>query len=51
MSLRDVFCQDKAIDSLQRAFGAGRMGHAYIFSGAVGGGKGKTARAGVKVVV
>ena len=51
MSLRDVFCQDKAIDSLQRAFGAGRMGHAYIFSGADGVGKYTTARAWAKMLV
>lgn len=51
MSLRDVFCQDAAIDSLQRAFGAGRMGHAYIFSGADGVGKYTAARAWAKMLV
>lgn len=51
MSLREIFCQDKAIDSLQRAFGAGRMGHAYIFSGADGVGKDTAARAWAKMLV
>lgn len=51
MSLREIFCQDTAVDSLQRAFGAGKMGHAYIFSGTDGVGKYTTARAWAKMLV
>ncbi len=43
MSLKEIFCQDKAIGILQRAFASGRMPHAYIFSGLEGVGKFKTA--------
>lgn len=44
MSLRDVFCQDRAIGILQRGLAAGRLGHAYLFAGPEGVGKYKTAR-------
>jgi len=44
MSLRDVFCQDKAIGILQRGLAAGKSAHAYIFAGSEGVGKYKTAR-------
>jgi len=43
MSLKDIFCQDKAVSLLQRAFCAGRVPHAYIFAGPDGVGKFKTA--------
>ena len=43
MSLKEIFCQDKAILILQRAFAAGKMPHAYIFAGIEGVGKYKTA--------
>lgn len=43
MSLKEIFCQDKAISILQRAFAAGRPAHAYIFAGPEGVGKFKTA--------
>ena len=43
MSLKEIFCQDKAIFILQRAFAAGKMPHAYIFAGIEGVGKYKTA--------
>ena len=43
MSLKEIFCQDRAIGILQRAFACGRMPHAYIFSGLEGVGKFKTA--------
>lgn len=43
MSFKDVFCQDKAVSLLQRAFCAGRVPHAYIFAGPDGVGKFKTA--------
>ncbi len=44
MSLRDVFCQDRPIGILQRGLAAGKSAHAYIFAGAEGVGKYKTAR-------
>ena len=43
MSLKEIFCQDKAIDILQRAFAADRVPHAYIFAGPEGVGKSETA--------
>ncbi len=43
MSFREIFCQDKAIDILQRAFASGKWAHAYIFAGPEGVGKFKTA--------
>jgi DNA polymerase-3 subunit delta' len=51
MALNDIFCQDKAIGSLQRAFAAGRMAHAYLFAGDDGVGKGATARAWAKMLL
>ena len=51
MSLRDIFCQERAIESLQRAFGAGKLAHAYIFAGANGIGKFTTAREWAKVLL
>jgi DNA polymerase-3 subunit delta' len=51
MSLRQVFCQDKAIGTLQRAFSAGKVPHAYIFAGAEGVGKFKTAREWAKLLL
>ena len=44
MSFKDIFCQDRAIDILQRAFASDRWAHAYIFAGPEGIGKFKTAR-------
>ncbi len=43
MSFKEIFCQDRAIEILQRAFASGRWAHAYIFAGAEGVGKFKTA--------
>ncbi len=43
MSIKEIFCQDKAIDILQRAFNSGKWAHAYIFAGPKGVGKFKTA--------
>ncbi len=43
MSFKEIFCQDKAIDILQRAFSLGKWAHAYIFAGPEGVGKYKTA--------
>jgi len=44
MSLKDIFCQDKAIGILQKAYSSGKFAHAYIFAGTDGVGKYKTAR-------
>jgi len=44
MSLKEIFCQDKAISILQRSFAAGKVPHAYIFAGPEGVGKFKTVR-------
>jgi len=43
MALKDIFCQDKAVGILQRAFATAKVPHAYIFAGAEGVGKFKTA--------
>ena len=43
MSFKEIFCQDKAVDILQRAFALGKWAHAYIFAGPEGVGKFKTA--------
>ncbi|MFC1676382.1 ATP-binding protein [Planctomycetota bacterium] len=43
MSLKEIFCQDKPIDILQRSFAVDRSAHAYIFAGLQGIGKFKTA--------
>lgn len=51
MALQEIFCQDKAIDSLQRAYAAGRMAHAYLFAGDSGVGKSTTARAWSKMLL
>jgi DNA polymerase-3 subunit delta' len=51
MSLRDIFCQDKAIGVLQRSLAADRSAHAYIFAGPEGVGKYKTARGWAKLLL
>jgi len=51
MSLKEIFCQDRAIDILQRAFASGRWAHAYIFAGPEGVGKFKTAREWAKLLL
>ena len=51
MSLKEVFCQDRAIGVLQRALAADRAAHAYIFAGLDGVGKYKTAREWAKVLL
>lgn len=43
MSFKDIFCQDRAIGFLHRAFATGRWAHTYIFTGLDGVGKYKTA--------
>ncbi len=44
MSLKEIFCQDRAIGILQRGLAADRSAHAYIFAGLEGVGKYQTAR-------
>ena len=44
MSLKEIFCQDRAISTLLRALACDRLAHAYIFAGAEGIGKFKTAK-------
>jgi DNA polymerase-3 subunit delta' len=51
MSLKNIFCQDKAITVLQQAFAAGKVPHAYIFAGPEGVGKFKTAREWAKLLL
>jgi len=51
MSLKEIFCQDKAISVLQRGFAADKIPHAYIFAGAEGIGKFKTAREWAKLLL
>ncbi|MBN2313753.1 MAG: hypothetical protein JXM79_07465 [Sedimentisphaerales bacterium] len=51
MSFKEIFCQDKAIDILQRAFAADRWAHAYIFAGPEGVGKYKTANEWAKLLL
>lgn len=51
MSLKAVFCQDRAIGLLQRALAAGRAAHAYLFVGLDGVGRYKTARQWSKVLL
>lgn len=51
MSFKDIFCQDRAIDILQRAFASGKWAHAYIFAGPEGVGKFKTAHEWAKLLL
>ncbi len=51
MSLKEIFCQDKAISILQRALAAKKVPHAYIFAGLDGVGKFKTAREWAKLML
>jgi len=51
MALKEVFCQNKAVDILQKAFASGKIPHAYIFAGMEGVGKFKTAREWAKLLL
>ncbi|MGB8225552.1 MAG: DNA polymerase III subunit delta' [Sedimentisphaerales bacterium] len=51
MNLSDIFCQDRAVDTLQRAFAAQKIPHAHIFSGPQGVGKFTTARCWGKLLL
>jgi DNA polymerase III subunit delta' len=44
MPLKDVFCQEKAVASLEQAYDSGKVAHAYIFAGPDGVGKFTTAK-------
>ncbi len=50
MAFSEIFCQNRAIDILQRAFAADRWAHAYIFAGPEGVGKFKLAREWAKLL-
>jgi len=51
MSLKEIFCQDRAIGVLQRALAAERPAHAYIFAGPDGVGRYATARAWARLLL
>ena len=51
MSFKEIFCQGRAIDMLQRAFASDRWAHAYIFAGPEGVGKFKTACTWAKLLL
>ncbi len=51
MSLKDIFCQDRAISILQKGYACDRGAHAYIFAGLEGIGKFKTARQWAKLLL
>jgi len=51
MSLKEIYCQDKAIGILQKAYGAGRVPHAYIFAGPDGVGKFTSAKQWAKLLL
>ncbi len=51
MSFKEIFCQDKVVDILQRAFASGKWAHAYIFAGLEGIGKFKTASEWAKLLL
>ena len=51
MSIREIFCQERAVAGLQRALAAERLAHAYIFEGPEGVGKSSTAREWSKLLL
>lgn len=51
MSFKEIFCQDGAIDILQRAYNSERISHAYIFAGMEGVGKFLTASQWAKLLL
>jgi len=51
MSLKGIFCQDRAISLLQRAFASDKVPHAYIFAGLEGVGKFRTASEWAKLLL
>jgi len=51
MPLKDIFCQEKAVVSLEQAYDSGKVAHAYIFAGPDGVGKFTTAREFAKLLL
>jgi DNA polymerase-3 subunit delta' len=51
MSLKEIFCQERAIAVLRRALVADKSAHAYIFAGPDGVGRFKTAREWAKMLL
>jgi DNA polymerase III subunit delta' len=51
MLMKDIFCQDGAVASLQRAMASGHVAGSYIFAGPEGVGKFTTARQWAKVLL
>jgi len=51
MALTEIFCQDNAVNFLQRAYATGRLPHALVFAGPEGVGKFTTAREWAKVLL
>jgi DNA polymerase-3 subunit delta' len=51
MTLKQIFCQDKAVSILQKAYMNGKWAHAYIFAGPDGIGKFFTAMAWAKLLL
>ena len=51
MSIKEIFCQDKVINILQRSLAADKMPHSYIFAGPEGVGKFKTALEWAKLLL
>ncbi len=51
MSLKDIYCQGRAIGLLQSALNAGKLAHAYIFAGQSGVGRFTTASQWAKMLL
>ena len=51
MSLKEILCQDKAINGLQTAYFADKTAQSYIFAGPQGTGKFTTAKAWEKMLL
>ena len=51
MPLKDIFCQEKAVASLEQAYDSGKVAHAYIFAGPDGVGKFTTAQEFAKLLL
>ncbi|MBW8000556.1 MAG: DNA polymerase III subunit [Planctomycetes bacterium] len=51
MSIKEIFCQDRAIGILQKAYALDKQSHAYIFAGLDGVGKFKTAQQWAKILL
>jgi DNA polymerase III subunit delta' len=51
MSMKDIFCQDRAVTALERAVATGHVAGSYIFAGPEGVGKFTTAREWARVLL